>query len=233
MAIGLSACGAQSNWKETANDAHLAAQSGDYERTRQEFEIAIQDARSSGADPVQLAPLYFEKARAEIELKQTAPAERSLDAAVEAALGGGKDNEQLIPIYKERWKLLYRQKQFARAQTDAKEVLRLQRNCCEPGSEGLLDALNLVIASACAQDRCADTSAYLKEQLDIRRAHLGKEHPHVAVSLCLLGELAEKQQHWQEAAKLYGEALDIRKRSEPGLVASTERILSRVRAHLR
>jgi len=233
MAFLTAAC-VDLTWQERVDKGRIAMQNRDYKAASELFESAIHQAMTRGVSGVRVAPVYLANAQAEIELGNLQEATFLLDGAIrEAQKDGGKNSEQLIPIYKERWKLFYRQKKFVDAQREAKEALRLERNCCEPGSERLLDSLNLVIASACAQDRCADTGPYLEEQLQIRREHLGKEHPHVAVSLCLLGELAEKKQQWKEAEARYIEALAIRKKAEPQLVAQTEKNLTRVRANLK
>lgn len=158
----------------------------------------------------------------------------ALNSAYQVALGFGyKDNELLIPIYKQIAKLHYRKKNFVEAGNAAREALRLERSCCEPQSEKLLESLNLVIASACALDRCADTQPWLVEQLEIRKLRLGALHPHVAVSLCLIGEVLEKKGQFKQAEAKYAEALEIRRKSEPELVAQTEKNLLRVREKMK
>lgn len=228
----LNACTQTASWHDTVNQGRLALRDGDFKNAQTLLSRGVNEALNDNVSPVVIAPIYLDLGRAESSLKNTDATRAALDAALAAAKSGGEDNEQLIPIYKERWRLNYRRKDFVKAQADAAQALRLERQCCDPKSERLLDSLNMNIAAACAQDRCADTGPLLLEQLEIRREKLGPIHPHVAVSLCLLGELAEKKGQWKEAERRYVEALAIRKRSEPGLVQLTEKNLTRVRAQL-
>lgn len=225
-----SSCALAASWQDVVREGRVAVRNGDEERGMRLIEQGIDAAKKAGANGLQLAPVYLDLAQVEIALNKTDEARAALDAAInDATAAGGGDSEQLIPIYKQSAKLFYRQKDFIKAQAAAKDWLRLERACCEPGSEKLLASMNVAIAAACAQDRCADTGALLTEQLEIRKKHLGAEHPHVAVSLCLLGELAEKKGNWQAAESLYKEALAIRKKVEPNLVSQTEKNLVRVK----
>jgi len=212
----------------------MEMQRGNIEKARELFQKGIDKGKSAGANGVQLAPVYLDLSRAELLANNDQAARTAVDAALQSALaGGGKDSEQLIPIYKESASQFYGKKQFVESLAAAKEALRLERNCCEPGSDKLLDSLNRVIAATCAQDRCADTAPYLQEQLEIRQKRLGPNHPHVAVSLCLLAEVDEKKGKWKEAETKYLQALEIRKKVEPQLLSQTEKNLVRVRANLK
>ena len=232
----LSGCTAKTDsvadWQSALRSGRLALQEGEYEKAKQFLSMGLAEANSKKIDGVVTAPAYLDLAKTYERLNEPVAARTAVDAALLAANSGGKNNEQLIPIYKESAKLFYRKKDFVNSQVAAHEALRMERDCCDSKSEKLLDSLNLCIAAACAQDRCADTGPLLLEQLEIRRQHLGPNHPHVAVSLCLLGELAEKKGQWKEAENRYIEALAIRKKSEPGLVTRTEENLTRVRSHL-
>lgn len=219
-------------WEDSVRSGRLAMQVADYQNAKQFISKGLAEAARQNVDGVVIAPVYLDLAKSCEHLNDPAAARTAVDAALVAARSGGKSNEQLIPIYKESAKLFYRKKDFVNSQAAAHEALRLERECCDAKSDKLLDSLNLCIAAACAQDRCADTGPLLLEQLEIRRQHLGLNHPHVAVSLCLLGELAEKKGRWKEAEERYKEALAIRKKSEPGLVKRTEENLIRVRSQL-
>jgi tetratricopeptide (TPR) repeat protein len=220
------------SWQDDVRIGRLAMHNGEEEKAKLFLSKGIEGARYANVDPIVIAPIYLDLSRTETALKNPDGARSAVDAARVAASSGGKDNEQLIPIYKESAKLFYRKKDFVNSQLAAQNALRLERECCDAKSEKLLDSLNLCISAACAQDRCADTGPLLEEQLEIRKEHLGPVHPHVAVSLCLLGELAEKKGQWKEAEARYIEALSIRKKTEPGLVKQTEKNLVRVRTHL-
>lgn len=233
IAVSVSSCGNSIGWQKDIQQARLEAQQDNNEKAATLFQHGIESGKSAGASGVQLAPIYLELSRAQLALNHDTEARAAIDAGLQSALSsGGKDNEQLIPIYKESASQFYRKQQFAQSLTAAKEALRLERACCEPGSEQLLDSLNRVISATCAQDRCADTEPYLLEQLDIRRKKLGANHPHVAVSLCLLAEVDEKKGRFKEAETKYLEALEIRKKVEPYLVSQTQKNLTRVRASL-
>ncbi len=123
---------------------------------------------------------------------------------------------------------LYRAKKFSQAHKLALQLLQLQEKSEGKDSPALIETLNLVIASACAQDRCKDTTPWLVRQLELRKKNLGENHPHVAVSLCLLGENAESKGNWLKAEQYYQSALELRKKIEPALVEATGRNLDRV-----
>ncbi len=233
IAISIAACGKATSWQDDIHRARLEMQNGNREIARTLFQKGIDSGKKTGANGLQLAPLYLELSRVELALKNDTAARTAVDAAIEAGQsGGGKNSEQLIPIYKESANQFYRKKQFVESQAAAKEALRLERLCCEPGSLHLIDSLNRVISATCAQDRCADTAPYLEEQLEIRRKHFGPTHSHVAVSLCLLAEVDEKKMKWKDAESKYLQALEIRRKVEPQLVSQTEKNLVRVRTHL-
>lgn len=233
IAISISSCGNLIDWENDIQKARLEVQNGNRQNAEKLFQQGIDEGKKAGASGIKLAPIYLELSRTELALKNDTAARASIDAGIEAALSsGGKNNEQLIPLYKESASQFYRKKQFVESLAAAKEALRLERACCEPGSERLLDSLNKVISATCAQDRCADTAPYLQEQLEIRRTKLGVNHPHVAVSLCLLAEVDEKKGKWKDAESKYLQALEIRKKVEPYLVKATEKNLVRVRAKL-
>ncbi len=198
------------------------------------LEKSVNTASTTGIKDQRISNAYQDLSSAYVANHEDVKALEALNSAHQLACEfGGKDNEMLIPIYKQIGKLHYRKKEFVQAGIAAREALRLERSCCEPQSEKLLESLNLVIASACALDRCADTQPWLVEQLEIRKLRLGADHPHVAVSLCLIGELLEKKGQWKEAEAKYLEALDIRRKSEPALVAQTEKNLLRVREKMK
>ena len=220
------------NWKDLVRSGRIEMQKGAYSDAKRFLSQGLKEATDKRVDGVLLAPIYLDLSEVNQELSDAEGARTAVDAAIASAKSGGDNSEQLIPLYKQSAKLFYRKKDFSNSQIAAQEALRLERECCDPKSEKLLDGLNLCISAACAQDRCADTGPLLLEQLEIRREHFGPNHPHVAVSLCLLGELAEKKGRWKEAERRYEEALAIRRKTEPALVTQTEKNLTRVRAHL-
>lgn len=173
---------------------------------------------------------FLALAKTKSEKGDKAGARRAIDNAIgDAALRDGPDSIQLLLAVRESARLYYKDKDLANAEKAAKWALLLEKVNFGEDSEESIETLNIAIAAACAQDRCADTTPLLEQQLLIRRKHLGNDHPHVAVSLSLLGEAAEKKGDFKLALKYFEDALSIRKKKEPQLVALTEKNLERIR----
>ncbi|MCW5823036.1 MAG: tetratricopeptide repeat protein [Cyanobacteria bacterium TGS_CYA1] len=110
----------------------------------------------------------------------------------------------------------------------ALKLLKKQEERLGKDNPELIEILNLVIASACAGKKCADTTPWLLQLLELRKKVLGPKHPHVAVSLAMLGENAEMKGDLKKARQYYEKALLIRTEVEPSLVQATKRNLVRV-----
>ncbi|MGD9681858.1 MAG: tetratricopeptide repeat protein [Candidatus Obscuribacterales bacterium] len=143
----------------------------------------------------------------------------------------GKESPELVPYLLARSRVAYRKGDFAQSRNRALDALSIQEKSQGKESKDQIDTIDLIVSAACADDRCADTEPYLERQLALRKKFLGEDHPHVASSLCLLGELAEKKNQLEEAEKYYSEALAIREKSAKELVESTRKNL--VRLHLK
>ncbi|MBX9692170.1 MAG: tetratricopeptide repeat protein, partial [Cyanobacteria bacterium] len=124
--------------------------------------------------------------------------------------------------------LAYQQKNYDQASLAAQRILDIQKKVLGPNDSQLIDTYNQLIAALCVGGKCEDTEPLLKEQLEVRSKSLGPEHPHVAVSLCLLGESAEKKKDYERALKYYENALTIRRKTDPMLVRQTEKNVLRV-----
>ncbi|MBX9666818.1 MAG: tetratricopeptide repeat protein [Candidatus Obscuribacterales bacterium] len=230
----LASCSQTNAFDDSLRRGRLALQEGRVVDAVSLLQESTNAASSTGIKDQRVINAYLDLSNAYVANHEDGKALEALNSAHRIALEfGGKNNELLIPIYKQIAKLHYRKKEFVESGDAAREALRLERSCCEPQSEKLLDSLNLCIASACALDRCADTQPWLEEQLEIRKLRLGAQHPHVAVSLCLIGEILEKKRRWKEAEAKYLEALAIRRKAEPALVAQTEKNLLRVREKIK
>ena len=140
----------------------------------------------------------------------------------------GPDSPKLLPVLHEIYKVDYRESRFDEALVLAERCLKIQKKAYGPESKELIDTLNRVIAASCAGKKCEDTGPLLREQLDLRVKHLGPDHPHVAVSWALLGELAEKKGDYDKALSCFENALAIRRKSDPTLVENSERNIVRV-----
>lgn len=143
----------------------------------------------------------------------------------------GKESPELLPFLLARSRVAYRKGDFAQSRSRALEALSIQEKSQGKESKDEIETINLIVSAACADDRCADTQPYIERQLALRRRFLGADHPHVASSLCLLGELAEKKNQLEEAEKYFSEALAIREKSAKELVEGTRKNL--VRLHLK
>lgn len=127
----------------------------------------------------------------------------------------------------------YQSKNFGKANELAKRLLRHQEAVEGKDSQYLIETLNLVIASACAGKKCADTTPWLQQLLDLRKKLLGPDHPHVAVTLAMLGENAEMKGELAKAKQYYKKALEIRIKVEPALVEPTRKNLVRIENKMR
>lgn len=135
-------------------------------------------------------------------------------------------NHDLTPIQSIRRE--YQTKHFDKAHEMALKLLKKQEERLGKDNPELIEILNLVIASACAGKKCADTTPWLLQLLELRKKVLGPKHPHVAVSLAMLGENAEMKGDLKKARRYYEKALLIRTEVEPSLVQATKRNLVRV-----
>lgn len=122
----------------------------------------------------------------------------------------------------------YQTRHFDKANEMALKLLKQQEISLGKNSPELIETLNLVIASACAGKKCRDTTPWLLQLLELRKKILGPEHPHVAVSLAMLGENAEMKGDLKKARLYYEKALLIRQKVEPSLVEPTKRNLERI-----
>ncbi len=127
----------------------------------------------------------------------------------------------------------YQSKHFDKANQMALKLLKEQEARLGGNSPQLIETLNLVIASACAGKKCADTTPWLLQLLELRKKVLGPEHPHVAVTLAMLGENAEMKGDLKKARQYYEKALSIRMKEEPSLVEATKKNLERIDKKLR
>lgn len=122
----------------------------------------------------------------------------------------------------------YQSKNFDKANEMALKLLKEQEIENGKDSPKLIETLNLVIASACAGKKCADTTPWLLQLLELRKKVLGPQHPHVAVTLAMLGENAELKGDLKKARQYYEKALLIRTKVEPSLVDATKQNLVRI-----
>lgn len=157
-----------------------------------------------------------------------AESSRALDSARKLY---ARESPELLPYLLARSRVAYRKGDFAQSRSRALEALSIQEKSHGKESQDQIETINLIVSAACADDRCADTEPYVKRQLALRRKYLGADHPHVASSLCLLGELAEKKNQLEEAEKYFSEALAIREKTARELVEGTRKNL--VRLHLK
>lgn len=137
-----------------------------------------------------------------------------------------KNIHDLTPIQSIRRE--YQVKHFDKANEMALKLLKKQEKQLGKDSPELIETLNLVIASACAGKKCADTTPWLLQMLELRKKVLGPEHPHVAVTLAMLGENAEMKGDLKKARQYYEKALLLRTKVEPSLVEATKRNLVRI-----
>jgi tetratricopeptide (TPR) repeat protein len=127
----------------------------------------------------------------------------------------------------------YQTKHFDKANEMAQRLLKRQEASEGKDSPYLIETLNLVIASACAGKKCADTTPWLQQLLELRAKVLGPDHPHVAVTLAMLGENAEMKGELAKAKQYYKQALAIRIKVEPALVEPTRKNLVRIENKMR
>ena len=127
----------------------------------------------------------------------------------------------------------YQIKHFDKANEMAKKLLRRQEASEGKNSPYLIETLNLVIASACAGNKCADTTPCLLRLLELRKKVLGPDHPHVAVTLAMLGENAEMKGDLAKAKHYFEKALAIRVKVEPALVEPTRKNIVRIESKMR
>jgi hypothetical protein len=115
----------------------------------------------------------------------------------------------------------------------SQKLLKRQEISEGKDSPYLIETLNLVIASACAGKKCADTTPWLLQLLELRKKVLGPDHPHVAVTLAMLGENAEIKGEFAKAKQYFEKALAIRVKVEPALVEPTRKNLVRIESKMK
>ncbi|MBP7862515.1 tetratricopeptide repeat protein [bacterium] len=127
----------------------------------------------------------------------------------------------------------YQTRHFDKANQMARRLLKRQEMKEGKDSPYLIETLNLVIASACAGKKCSDTTPWLLRLLELRKKVLGPDHPHVAVTLAMLGENAEMKGELLKAKQYFEEALAIRTKVERALVEPTRKNLVRIESKMR
>ncbi len=127
----------------------------------------------------------------------------------------------------------YQTRHFDKANEMAQKLLKRQVISEGKDSPYLIETLNLVIASACAGKKCADTTPWLLQLLELRKKVLGPDHSHVAVTLAMLGENAEMKGELAKSKQYFEKALAIRVKVEPALVEPTRKNLVRIESKMR
>jgi len=103
---------------------------------------------------------------------------------------------------------LRREKKFAEAEDVAREGLAAARKVLadDPVLATVVESLALILV---AQAKYDEAESLQREALAIRRKKLDPQHPQVGVSLCLLGEVLNKQRQFAEAEDRLREALAV------------------------
>lgn len=204
-------------------------ENGNYEEAENSFKDALARAGQSGASAEVLAPYRLAEAKSLLAASRLDSASQVLEEALQSARARWGESEKLYPYYMTRIRILYKGKKFEESQKEALELLGRQEKRLGKDSRVLIETLNLVIAAACAEDRCADTRPYLERQLRLRRKYLGDSHEHVAASLAQLAEIEEQSGNLDRAEELYTEVIKIREKSAPHLLESSRTNLTRIK----
>ncbi len=108
---------------------------------------------------------------------------------------------------------LRHQHEFEQAAEMAERVLHSQEQAYGQDDPRLIPALNELIASSCAGAKCPSLGPFYRHLLRIREKTLGPDHPDVATTLALLGEVEQMHGRYADAEQLYERALAIRRRA--------------------
>lgn len=204
---------------------------GEYEKAIAGFKSGIEKLRAQGVSGDRLVSYRVKLAEAYLAEGKSDEALAVVDEDLARLSQADQSRERFLlfsPLRLLRVRILYKGKKFKEAQVAAKDLLELQERYLGSDSRELIETLNLAIASACAEDRCADTRPMILRQLALKEKYLGKEHEHVAASLAQLAELEEQAGNFGEAEKLFKRVLAIRTKSAPELVESTRKNLVRL-----
>lgn len=207
--------------------AQASFDNGNYDDAikRLESELASREKASS----IALCEYQYLLAKSYLYIDKPEKALLLSERATELARKRWGESPKVVPYIKLNIRILYKQKKFKESQARASELLSFQEKTLGKDSRELIDTLNLVIAAACAEDRCADTEPLLQRQLKLRQEYLGEKHEHVAASYGQLAEIEEKKGHFDKAERLYNKALEIRQEVAPQLVESTQKNLVRLK----
>src|SRR5579883_468054 len=189
----LTSCTNRSDWQSTLRQAESIEKREDYKESRKLYEQAIEQAKSSGVADLELNSAYIELARVCQLEGDHETARNVIDAALERSRKTcGENSPRLASLLRASAELHYKQHDLEQAEAQARQLLTIEKSEPDPDKMALIDTINLIISAACARDRCIDTEPLVKEQLELRRQLYGSEHPQVAVSFALMGEIAEK-----------------------------------------
>lgn len=206
-------------------------ENGDYEKSIAGFKSGIEKSRSEGVSGDRLIEFRVKLAESYLAEGKRDEAMAVVDEGLAQFDEANLSRERFLlssPLRLLRVRILYKGKKFKEAQGAAADLLKLQERYLGSDSRELIETLNLGIASACAEDRCADTRPMILRQLTLKEKYLGKDHEHVASSLAQLAELEEQAGNFDEAEKLFKRVLAIRTKSAPELVESTRKNLVRL-----
>ena len=213
-------------FSESAKAAFALYDDGQFKKAIPLLEREIKEAEAQGVSKEALSKYQLKVADCYYSIQEY---EKALDAVEQAIKNSGLTGKlELSDYLKLKSRVLYKMKRFKEAEKTAQRLLKIQESRLGADSFELIETLNLIIAASCAEDRCADTEPLILRQLALREKHLGNEHEHVAASLGMLAELKEKKGELKEAEKLYRKALQIRRKSSPHLVESSEKNILRI-----
>ncbi len=214
-------------WQAEFEKGQAALSSSDYANAIRYIESSIEKAEKEGVAKKDLTAEFACLSKCYLAIGNKEKARQLTDQSI-AQPGLDKDSIKLIPLLNASYDLAYREKNFDLASQTAQRSLEIQKKAKSPNDSQLIETYNQLIAALCVGGKCSDIAPLLQEQLEVRRRSLGADHPHVAVSLSLLGENAEKKRDYEKALKYYEEALAIRKKTDPSLIAQSEKNVLRV-----
>jgi tetratricopeptide (TPR) repeat protein len=204
---------------EMTKQAQIYSQLALYDQARRQLEAVRDRLNRIPSDLPALAPIYRELARVALHQDKLDEARTFLDQAWDLGREIPGENERIAfkaSVLDHSGQLFRRAKDFAAAEEDHRESIRLLQSASEPDSLELIAAHSNLGMVFFIQERWREAEAQFRTTLDLCRAHLPDGHAITARSLMSLGASLSPQGRAAEAQPLIQEALKSQRQTLRG-----------------